>query len=181
MSAAASPTSSADVVVPPLAAAPPDSVVAKTTELTEQIADIVATSIILNGWSFYYNNEEVDADKVANPRCLLPAILWQAEKLHRQSMLGNSFGVRFRPDEGAFIGAAALLLPEPGRPRGPLPLFCLETLYLVQENFPMPGGSGARLDPLVNAFFADHDAGIIPWADLDAAGTDASRGAGAHA
>jgi hypothetical protein len=168
------PPASAEVA----AAAPKLTAALSSLPLDEQVASILTVGILLNEWSFFYNGEEVPPDQVASPRCLLPAILWQAEKLHRKSMLGNSFGVRFQPDREAFIGAVPVLQPDANRPRGPLPLFCLEALHQVQEFFPMPNKEGAMLDPLVQAFFTDHDNGLLPWVDLDTVPTPRAPAAG---
>ncbi len=124
----------------------------------DQVASVITGMIALKKWQFYAQDDEISADKVAGPMHMLPALLWQVEKMYRVAYGGASTGVKYEPSE-TLMGATAVL--PPGRPRSPLILFAQEALQRAIENYPTL--DGASIDHMVQEFMDDRDAGIIPW------------------
>ena len=127
----------------------------------EQLANLLTATIILKNWSFSFRDQPVGADEVAGPRGMLPALLWQVEKMHRVAYGGISTGIQYAPDAANQTLGAAVVLPQNG-PRSPMALFAIEALQRMQDTF--PGPDGALVDSMVREFFDDHDEGLIPWA-----------------
>lgn len=130
----------------------------------EQLATILTATILMQGWKFFASEQEIPPDQVAGPRHMLPAILWQVEKMHRIAYGGSSTGVQYAPDPESAIGVTALLPTKSNAPKSPLMLFSLEVLTRAVENYPLPHlAEGASIDHLVQDFLDDHDQGLIPW------------------
>lgn len=130
-------------------------------ESQEQLANVLTAAILLKNWNFSFREEPINANDVAGPRSLLPALLWQVEKMHRVAYGGKSTGILYAPDENNTTVGAAAVLPHSG-PRSPMALFAIEALQRMQDAFPTP--DGAAVDSMVQEFFDDHDEGLIPWA-----------------
>ena len=127
----------------------------------EQVANILTAMISYKGWQFFASEEEISADKVAGPLQMLPALMWQVEKMYRVAYGGVSTGLLYEGNDKGVLGAS-VVFPE-GRPRSPLLLFAQEALQRAQESYPVPGSDGASLDHMVQEFMDDRDAGLIPW------------------
>ncbi len=125
----------------------------------EQVATVVTGIIAVQGWQFYAGGEEVSGDKVAGPMHMLPALLWQVEKMHRVAYGGVSTGIKYEPSEMGVMGATAVIPAD--RARSPLVLFAQEALQRAQDSYPTAGG--ASIDHMVQEFMDDRDAGLIPW------------------
>lgn len=149
------------------------------------LGEMLATTIKLMDWHFFLDDKPLPISMMTGNRAMLPAILWNAEKSH-QHLTGRSIGVQFRSDGEASVGAQASIGEINGRARSVFPLFCLETLCQAIESFPSddnnvsitpqdlrdntlsgrkvpPRGAGASVDHLVQAFFEDHERGMLPW------------------
>lgn len=129
----------------------------------DQVANVLTAIIAFKRWHFFAAGEEVSADKVAGPLQMLPALMWQVEKMHRIAYGGISTGLLYEPSDKCPLGAS-VIFPE-NRPRSPLLLFAQEALHRSQENYPVPGGEGASVDHIVQEFLEDRDAGLIPWVE----------------
>lgn len=125
----------------------------------EQVANILTAMISYKGWQFFASDEEISADKVAGPLQMLPALMWQVEKMYRVAYGGVSTGLLYEENDKGVMGAS-VVFPE-GRPRSPLLLFAQEALQRAQESYPVPGG--ASVDHMVQEFMDDRDSGLIPW------------------
>lgn len=143
----------------------------------EQMSTIITSMIGLKQWLFFADGDEVSADKVAGSLQILPALMWQVEKMYRIAYGGVSTGVCFEPNELSVTGAT-VVLPE-GRPRSPLLLFAQEALQRAQENYPMLGG--ASIDHMIQEFMDDRDAGLIPWVSQQATPQAGQAGQAGHA
>lgn len=138
---------------------PVNTRVSTKTAAEDQVANVVTGIIALKQWQFYAGGEEVSGDKVAGPMHMLPALLWQVEKMHRVAYGGLSTGIRYQQSDVNVMGAVAVI-PE-GKARSPLLLFAQEALQRAHENYPLM--AGASIDHMVQEFIDDREAGLIPW------------------
>jgi hypothetical protein len=140
---------------------------AAKNSMTDQVSLILSLSIVAKEWKFYLNERELSPRECVASNGILPAIAWHADKLHQSAYGGISTGVSFEQDPLGAIGVpdawgTRVNVPhEPGRPRSPILLFCLEVLYQAQENYPYY--DGASIDHLVQSFLVDHERNVIPW------------------
>jgi hypothetical protein len=142
-----------------------------TSHLSEsQLSRLLAAHVARAGHIFYSQGRELTPDEVAGTSCMLPAIVWQAEVLHRIAFENKSTGVRFHRDHSAdrdaFTGTRFILPETPNEPRSRLPLFCIEVLVSTLERFPYE--AGANLDPIVTDFENALRSGIVPGVELPA-------------
>lgn len=149
------------------------------------VGDFVRSVIILKDWRFFVNDKPLSVSMISSNNAILPAILWSAEKMH-QKLLGSSIGINFRSNGDATVGAEAVIGEMTGRSRATLLMFSLNSLVNSLENFPSednsidvspsdirenilagakvpPQGSGGTVDHLIQAFFEDHERGLLPW------------------
>lgn len=149
------------------------------------LSEFLATTIIAQDWRFFVNDKPMSAEVLSDNKMMLPAFLWQAEKTH-QLLCGKPLGVKFRSDPDAAVGAVAVVEQVPGRSRSAFPLFLLEVMTSSLEQFTLDGpdtvvapadvkentlmgkrvpprSTACSIDHLVQAFFQDHDLGLVPW------------------
>lgn len=126
--------------------------------ISEQIANIITSMIAVKEWQFYASEDEISADKIAGPQHMLPALMWQVEKMHRIAYGGISTGISFEKKSDNVLGAE-VVFPE-GRARSPLLLFAQEALQRAHDNHPKYGG--ASVDHMVQEFLDDRDQGLLP-------------------
>ncbi|MGJ7523532.1 hypothetical protein ACSFA0_23830 [Variovorax sp. LT1P1] len=148
------------------------------------LGDVLAAFIVAKDWKFFMDDKPVPVSMMTGNRAFLPVVLWHADKVHLQTT-GRRIGVMFRADGEASVGAHSSL--EHVRRTSTLTLYCLEALVQAIEQHPAvqasvsitpsdlrsnvlagartpPKGSGATVDHLVQAFFDDHERGLVPWA-----------------
>jgi hypothetical protein len=135
-----------------------------------QISEITSSIILHKKWKFVVNEQDLNASQVADPNCMLGAVLWQAEKNYRIAYSGDvrvalpgaTLGVKFIEDAESSIGARPVIESFIGMARSPMILFLLEVLTHAQENYPIYSDS-ISLDQIVQDFFEDQSAGLISW------------------
>lgn len=120
-----------------------------------QLATVLMGSIELKKFQFHISDNDLTPSQVTQPEGVLPLILLEVEKMHQQAF-GATAGLRFVADGSAMFGAR--VVDESGkRQRAALTLFALEVLVNVHERLE------GNLDHLRDNFFADYEAGHLPW------------------
>lgn len=147
-----------------------------SSEAIRNMSDFVAGAAFKEQWKFVFQEADVDVSQISDPRGLLGAILWKAEKTVRTAFgedvtaasPGATLGVAFvEDDESLTLGARPVIIDGACESKT-IPLaFSLDVLEDAVLHHERYRGEYA-LDHLVEEFMADRELGIIPWIDLDA-------------